>query len=650
MIVPNAVTDLAGIISADPILQLPRKEVELKTLVREALLSSNPAPLAPVFSFLEPLQTSIAFFQEKYTPHRAAISEKSWTHLKRALGDKMQEPYFGTSTSLEQFRDLANTFINETTETIGAALELHPVTWSSCGTVGYRSDVDITINSSSFEDTVFYKILRDLVHKEIFGGSSGEQLDTQCYIPHPAEFDLEQYLLNAIPHMQFLTGEKAAICFQAYMSLGMDPETYAEYKRRDLESIDDESERKITETLFDEVESVITIIQKRGQIPLLLKLAQRYSRLQNKISREMDRKELNLLHLEQQRCLMLIAAMQKEGTVSVAEGKATILKDGGQKSAQEKKQRTNSFSEFRNCNPETIREIQSDPNFKRKFSAPLTSHLDQANSASRELVLRIYGSDVEKFLRPKYEKPDGLTCLLAAYEESWQLIHIVHEGFKESSDPTEVAVGMGKYAHRIAKNMLRALDELKAPSGYLRKAILLEQKCKSLEICKRASRINSHAAKLLLHTEILDSHRGRGSLNADDLSATLEGVFKIFEFKGTHHETLLDEKTHLKILKRSLRDIKSLWVDPKHTNIYPILRGHAGFKVEKNLIEDAKAVTLTHFDLTSKEKVMDFLHDILKFSQEMRNWARKEGYFPHSSPQMASFYDFKDLVRMVEEE
>ncbi len=639
-----AVTDLLRHVTLnDPLLQPRSEKIGLLSLLRKDLLSSNPAPLALSLSILPDSETKISQFKERFAPHISKISEKSWKALSKELGEKMKEPLPQTTTSLEAFRDDANNIVNEVTEAIGNLLDLAKVSWFCCGTVGYKSDVDITVSSRSLEEAVYYKVLRHFVHKEIFGGLSGEQLDTECYIPHSAEIDLEQYLLYPNPHMQFLTGEKAAICFQAYMSLGNRKELYETYKLRDLNSIFDEREKEVMCRLYNQVEAAMSLIEKRETNSLLIVLAEEYTRLEKKISSTFQVADVNTLHLEQQRCLTLIAALQKEGTVSVAEGKATILKDGGQKHSQDVKRRTSSFTEFTHCNKEIIDAIQNDPRFQRKFSAPLTSQLERQSSASKELALRIYGADVEKYLRPKYEKPDGATCLLAAYEESWQLIHIVHQNLEDNVKPEEVAVAMGKYAHRITKNLLRAVDELKA-SGFLRKAIHLEQKCRSLEMCMRANRINSHAAKILLYEEILDTQQGRGSLNCDDIKVMLDGVFKIFDLKGSHYDKLLDKESHLKILKKSLREIKSLWINPKHNTIYPILKGHAGFVVPAELLEKAKEATICHFELTTREQVLQFLDEILIFGQDLRNWARKQGFLAHSNEEMASFYTFTSLV------
>jgi len=636
----GAVTSQLSRLSIDPLLADPSPGASLKDLVRKAFFENDAFPLTLPFTLLSDSTSSIAQFRQQYAPHIRLITTKSWHELKEERGDTMKEPLEPLTVSLEAFRDMANELINQIANRVGQLLEFREPSWSAYGTVGYKSDVDLTVQASSLEEAVWYKIMRDLVHTYVFEGESGWQLDTACFIPHAAEFDLAQFLLYEGPRSYFQTGELAAIALQACMSLGANTELYEAYKKQDLESIADEKGRAVMGQIYAQAEECMRAINVANPTHLLLTLAEEYTRLEQKIHRTVNVEELNRYHLEQQRCLLVISALQKGGTVSVAEGKSTLLQGGGQKNAQERKKRAQSLTEYDNGNPEVIAEISQDVRFGRKLSAPITGQLARRNSISREIARRVYGADVEKFLRPKCEKPDGETQLVAAYEESWQLIPIITEGLK-TKEPSSVAVEAGKYADRILRNLVGALSQLNAPSGLTKRAKELEHKCNSLDACKRAVRINTHAATLLVEDVIFKIHEARGStLDSVAVGTRLERMFSKFDQNCTNEDEIIIAQRHLSFLKDTLREAKELWVDPHHEDILPVLQGHAGYNVPKALHEKARVATITKFDLTTEERVLALLQEILKLGQDARNWARKNGHLVTPSEQMAKFYDF----------
>ena len=235
--------------------------------------------LSGIFSNRLDLEAKIASFRDTFPKHIQHINEQSWiefkdacTHEDKAVHE-MTQPLPGTHCSLEAFRDHANALVAELTDEVGKQLGYSQVKWTICGSVGYNSDVDVSVkmdgNLPSIEEAVHYKTLRDCIHTYVFGGLSGIQLDTECYIPHPAEFNLSQYLRSAKAHRYFQTGEKASVILQRYASLYRHPEVYEKSKQSDLESINDLVEREAMSLLYSQVEALMMFLEDKISAKLL---------------------------------------------------------------------------------------------------------------------------------------------------------------------------------------------------------------------------------------------------------------------------------------------------------------------------------------------------------------------------------------------
>ncbi len=663
----------------------------------ESMDELSKAVVCPILSKRNDLQNKINFFLEEYSYHIAWVKKFSWNELKDDLGDKMMLPLEGIDGSLEDFRGKANSLVDQLTIAIGKEVGLSEAEWIAVGTKGYSSDVDITLKMvykpPHIEEVVLYKTLRDCMHFYVFGGLSGDQLDTESYMPHPAEIDLAQYLSPTAQPI-FQTGEKASVLLQRFLSLHNHPDQYTLSKQMDLNSISNPEERKALEMLHDQIEIMMQILgckiceklqekvlkykeaRELAFVPLRIQLGERCSEIQGKIEQEfkkMDaltkqgyshdegmnvKTELDNLHLELQSILMIIAILQAEGTISVAEGKATILEEGGQVHAGTLRKRKDSMSEFLHGSSRVLDELAKYPKFRRKASLPLTATLGSPTGKSDEYAKIILGKDVEKILQPFFPVPTAQTFVIAAYEESMQLQHVIVDGLNNHETPGAVAIKGGKYALRVTRNLYRALLELKSepisPRGLNKlctQAEKLERMSASLEKCKRRESINTDAATILLTEAILAGLSFRG--NADELliKTKVENMFKSFDFGGIHFGRVLPKEEHFHILSETLEKAKELFINVDNPKIVEILQSHAGFNrfhpdyQHLNTIHQCAAdITLKGLKLTEEVQVRQFLSDILELSLEVKNMALEYGLLTLSTPLMTSFFDFPKII------
>lgn len=646
------------------------------------------------------LQAKITDFRKKFARHIACIAESTWSELKAIYKDAMMDPFAATGCSLSDFRGYANAFLDKSSLELGQKLGLQKAIWTVCGTSGYASDVDITLNMGSgvpnIEEAVLYKTLRDCLHTHIFGGLSGVQLDTECYIPHPAQINIAHYLYLPRAFRYFQTGEKASVLLQQYIGLYKIGAEYERSKKQDIDSITSCVEKEAMLMLYDKIEALMRQLECRvaklkndmpykearelAFVSLRLQLAERCSLIQQEIDSESKRvhafasqdtasckeallsskKELDSLWLEFQSVLIVVTVLQNEGTLSVAEGKATLLEEGGQIHAGAVRARKGSMSEFYQGNREVLDELaKASPRFRRKASLPLQATLGAASiGRSDEYARIVLGSDVEELLQPVFARPSGQTFLMAAYEESMQLQHCILQGLLNGDHPSVVAIASGKYALRTTRNLCQALLEYKKelvyPKGVLRlleQAEKLEKISEALEKCKRATSISSEAATELLSEVILTNLNGRGSVDEIDVRVRLQKMFRDFDFGGIYFGRVLPQEDHVRNLCDTLVKLKDLFVNVADLAVLEILQAHAGFdrfnpkfRYLQAVHQKAQECTLAHFELTCEAQVRQFLDDILQLGRDIRNLTRDHDFFTISSAPMVHFYDFVRLV------
>lgn len=634
------------------------------------------------------LQQKITDFQKQFSAHIGLITTYSWNDLRQTRQNKLLEPVDGSSHSLMDFRKDANSLLNDLAFELGKDVGLPMVTWADYGTSGYKSDVDITLKIPgllpNIEEVVLYKTLRDCLHTYVFGGLSGVQLDTECYYPHPAEFDLSQYLHSHNARGRFVTGEKVSIVMQHYVCMQHMVQEYEKSKKRDLDAINDSGEREAMVLIYSQVEELMEdlrdkIAQKQQfgvsykearelvYIPMRMRLAAHCTRLQlqietcckkvinldstteSRLNGQGDKNELDELYLELQRQLIVVTLLQNEGTLSVAEGKSTLLEEGGQKHATVTRERKKSVTEFYRGNQEVVESVADlNPQLRRKASLPLTATLGSSH-ASDELVRMIVGKDVETALKPIFPKPVCQTLLLAAYEESMQLQREILEGLSGGKDPAFVAIDAGKYALRVTRNLYFAIKEFPVPMPHLqRQAEKLEKISASLEKCKRGVAISNHAAKELLNSALMIRLHRRGSYDETLVRTKVEQIFGNFDVNGLLFNSLLPQDDHLVFLSRKLKELKDFSIDvllPGNAEILHILQAHAGFdsdsKEYKHLAEvhqEAAKLTVESLGLTTDEKVREFLVEILQLGIELRNLAQANGRLMPSCADMVKGY------------
>lgn len=645
------------------------------------------------------LQTKIAHFRDAYPHHIACVSECSWNELKAIHKDAMMDSFANTGCSLSSFRQSANACIDEISLELGKNLGLQSAVWTVCGTSGYSSDVDITLKMGdglpNVEEAVLYKTLRDCLHTYILGGLSGVQLDTECYIPHPAQINIPHYLHFPKSFRFFHTGEKACVLLQQYISLHKIGAEYEISKRMNIAGITNQGEKEAIELLYNKIEALMQLLEGEIQkhlhdlsykearelafVPLRIRLAERCSFIQQEIDKESKnirhlsshdmpnskeslicaQKKLDSLWLEFQSILIIVGILQNEGTISVAEGRATLLEEGGQMHAGAIRARQNSISEFYQGSPEVLDELAKTPQFRRKASLPLQATLGAAHAGiSDEYARIVLGKDVEEMLRPVFARPTGQTFLMAAYEESMQLQHVVLGGLARGDMPGVVAIASGKYALRVTRNLYQALKEFKkeplCPKGVLTllaRAEKLEKISECLEKCKRETSINSEAATILLTDAILRNLSGRGSVDEIDVKTKVHRMFRDFDFGGIYFGRLVPQEEHLRILCNTLEKSRELFIDVSNPEILQILQAHAGFdrfnplyRHLSSIHQQAEKSTLESLNLVAQVQVKQFLDDILQLGCEIRNMALEHGLFTVSTVDMASFYDFAEVI------
>ncbi len=580
--------------------------------------------------------------------------------------------------------------------------------------------IKLISNPPCIDEAILYKTLRDCLHTFIFGGLSGVQLDTECYPPHVAEINLSQYLYSPMSHRHFQAGEKASVYVQRYLSLHHDVACYEQSKERDLTNIKDPEEQKAMRQLCGRVESLMQILESKVQdklleangicdvtspehkkalcreiclenrhaykqarevafIPIRVRLAQDCKVLQQKIKSESqilalrtnqvpspNTHELNSLyrsldrhHLALQRILIVLASLQDGGTISASEGKVTLLQEGGQLHNGVLRDRKTSMSGFLEGRQEVLDKLSEDPVFRRRASLPLCLTLRSEHGISNEIAKIVLANDVAEMLKPSFQRPTGQTFLMAAYEESMQLEHMLCDHLDEVDEPGRVVIDAGKYALRVTRNLLQALKEFAkeqvvAPGikSLIARANKLEIVSASLEKCKRGVSINTKAATKLLTKVIILRLSGRGSVDQIEVQAKVEKMFRNFDFGGVYFEKVLPKEQHLDILCTTLTRFKALYVEVENPQILEILQAHAGFDQFqekythlKRVHEAAASITLKNLKLTSAEEIRGFLSEVSKLGADVRNVARDNGLFSLTTESMVQELDLAKIVQ-----
>jgi hypothetical protein len=611
------------------------------------------AIVAPILSIRPHRIDKIQQFQSRYSSELAKIQHSSWEALKLQEADM---------NALQEFRTCANEFISQLSIDFGRDLGLAGARWSSWGTVGFRSDVDITVECSNIYDAVQYKTLRDCLHTYVCGGLSGVQLDTESYIPHQAFYDISKKLHSQEAHDFFHTGEKACIFLQRYMSLGTDRVLYEQSKKRDLESIEDPEERFSMMQLLEHVEAWMQMLDGLTQekmltglcykearelafVPLRCRLGANCQNIIDKIQRETTERDQERLHLELQRFLIMLVTLQDQGTLSVAEGKVTIYEHGGQIYTGVVRLKRNSKSEFFLGSPRARNElVDKYPQFGRKLSDPLAHQLGaQEDGISDQFARLVLESDVEAILEPEdFARPKGLDFLMAAYEESMQLEHVVYEKLRCVQNPGHALVEAAKYALRVTGNLLKAHKEFDV-KPIPTQAKTLQSMCEGLEKCKRRESISSISAAVFLQQAVCKGYEGRGGyISPREIEDKMMQILSLFDYGGDFYGKVKTKEEKVRKIAERLSWMRDWCIDTENGDIVNILKAHAG--MDNTYHKEALDVTLMKYELKTEDDVKVFLEKVLALGQNFRNMARKQGHMRKSKLGMAQFFAFVEVL------
>ncbi|MBS0635282.1 MAG: hypothetical protein JSR37_07455 [Verrucomicrobia bacterium] len=546
-----------------------------------------------------------------------SIHFSSWDeHKKSQPAETMQE--------LDRVRNDANSRINELAAQTGRQLGFQEVSWRICGTSGYDSDVDITASTpaNNIEELVLYKLLRDCIHFCCFGGTSGKQFDTECYMPHIAEFDLLQYVSPA----DAINAEKAAVVLQRYVSLQFDRDLYERTKHEDIEAITDPAEKELMQRLHLQVEALMSYLKGVGgceKISISAKLAAFASHVQEKIAhatRLGNETDLAALQLKLHALLLVLAVLQVGGTFSVGEGKVTLLHAGGQVCDHEVNKRKNSLTKCYERKSDEV--LESCPQIRRKASLSLLGTLHHSDEIARYVLQE----EIVKLLNPPFEASTFQNLIIAAYEEAQQLKAALYHDMD--------AIRAGKYALRVTRHLHQALKQCEQPPQiFLKQAERLERISNNLEKCKRKQALSSEIATLMLSEEIGNSLAKRGSADFTRIKSFVSHMFADCDAETR------TQKEHLNFLKKTLIGAKDFFVDLQKPEIHEILVAHAGYGCSERIYNDAVRLTLQDLN------VEQFFSEVVTLGRNMREYARRKGLLPPSKPEMAKPFDFVALLK-----
>ncbi|MCC5832657.1 MAG: hypothetical protein JJU12_06405 [Chlamydiales bacterium] len=650
-----------------------------------------------------------------------AVQEKSWLENCEERGLMMTRPYGEEKISLEEFRTLWNAAVDEVSIAIGKEAGCAPASWGSCGTVSAFSDVDNNIlgKNLSPSDANIFVTMRYAVHSYALEGHSGIQLDTEAYIPHAAKYDTASSLSDSREtYSAFLACEKANVALQYHLSLNDFPDDYQKAKNSYLENISLVEHREGMREIFSQSERLMNyleteihedILREAGvdfasmseaekndtlkrikeKDPKAYKLAREnvITRLRTQMGEAIDRidrriasiqkrisadeeeykreiESLDRLHISRNVMFSVMNIMQDKGTNSQAEGKVTLLFEGGQLHA----------SEFKKA--EKLLALEEEK------KTGVHKHVGQTNWGTICEIL--YKYDLREKLTPKgYRKAGAETLCIAAHEENVQRKHVFIEEMRHVSSDKEALKAIGhskqaKYAQRVTTNSYRAIQakiqEFRSNGKPIPKALIqLKQRAKKLMItseallrCMRKDYIGIFPTIELLKKSLPKSP------DPVVLRAKVEKVASLFEpggreygrpiqkFEKVNHMIeemkrlgLIEPKNILTVKQKSTHGNHSeIHFKLKNVELHKILEARAGYPIDKAEHADLIPIHDEALYLTCKELKLETVKDVSHFDQEvdqlyfdLENLFLVNGWMPIVTKKIAAQLEFLETLR-----
>lgn len=659
----------------------------------------------------------------KYPNSTKAIQTNSWKQNCSERGLGMTKPHGDEEVSLEEYRTLMNAAIDEVAVAIGKEAGCPNAFFGACGTVAYNSDVDTAIIGKGLTpvDANIYASARNEVHTAALGGHSGPQFDTEAYIPHPAKYNTSGSLSgNPQAHAQFIACEKANVALQYFVSLGAHPEEYQKAKNDYLQGTTDAAHREGMTIIFSQVEALMDHLEMQISTEILLQndyspdqvksmsdhdIQESASHIRHdkpesyKEAREnvipqirtsigemvkiIDQKieglvklnstlrqeqigQLDSLHNQRNEVFSIMNILQDEGTNSQAEGKITLLQEGGQMYVGAQKKAVSQLAET------------------DKKQTGVTSFL--LAKGGGEIADHLYKNQLRTSLEPKgFEKPNSETLHIAADEESPQCIHTFNDAMRgldkatsqaERDYLTMHALGnskQAKYASRTTTNNFRALDDKMAilqskgsaiPPGCTalkQRAKKLMQMSDNLLKCMRRDHLGQEATE-----QLLSGHLAGLSDDSIMIKSKVRKVVDLFEPGGREDGKpyekfekinlmvremitlgLLDERnTDEVIVKNEKTSSVEKHSIPKDPEIRKILEARAGYSIEsaehQNLIplhDRALEITCKGLKLDTEAAGHQFNLQILQLNRDCENLFIQQGWMPKVDATIAKRMD-----------
>ncbi|MDP1836514.1 MAG: hypothetical protein Q8K75_11395 [Chlamydiales bacterium] len=660
----------------------------------------------------------------KYPNTSKAIETKPWKSHCSERGLDMTKPHGDEEISLEEYRTVMNAAIDEVAVAIGKEAGCPNAFFGACGTVAYNSDVDTAIIGKGLTpvDANIYASARNEVHTAILGGHSGPQFDTEAYIPHPAKYNTSGALSKSPEaHARYIACEKANVALQYHVSLGAHPEEYQKAKDDYLSGIKDPVHKEGMTIIFSQVEAMMDHLESKVNSEILLQngfsetevqhmsdtdIQEKASHIRHdnpeayKAAREnvipnirtsvgelvksLDQKieglvkqnqrfpeaqqldQLDKLHNQRNEVFSIMNILQDEGTNSQAEGKITLLQEGGQMHAGAQKKAVSQLAE-------------SDKN-----QSGVTAFL--LAKGGGEISDQLYKNQLRTTLVPKgFEKPDAETLHIAADEESPQRIHTFNDAMRgldgATSQTQRDSIAMNalgnskqaKYAARTTTNNFRALDDkmsiLKSsgstiPPGCValkHRAEKLMETSDNLLKCMRRDSLGKEATE-----QLLSEHLSGSSDDSVMVKAKVRKVVDLFEpggredgkpFEKFEKVNLMvremvslgildDRNTEEVLVKNEKTSTVEKHILPKDPEIRKILQGRAGFSIESPDHQDliplhdrALEITCKSLKLDTEAAAYHFNSQVIQLNKDCENLFIDQGWTPKVDVNIAKSMD-----------
>jgi len=205
------------------------------------------------------LRNDIEKFRHDHSEKMQVLNQCSWKDLKTKETTGMVIPRDSDNISYEEFRILANAFIEKCCHKAAVKMGLPEVKWTACGTPGYNSDVDVAMEpverngikrELTLNDSYVNKYLRDAAHNFIFGGLSGTQLDTESYPAHGAIRKTLEKLNGKEAISHFISSEMSMALTQTKLVTSSHQKDWNEFCFEELDGIDDSEVRSSTSAIM----------------------------------------------------------------------------------------------------------------------------------------------------------------------------------------------------------------------------------------------------------------------------------------------------------------------------------------------------------------------------------------------------------------